>query len=170
MSLAEEMLEQARFLASLDPHGPKQANLRRAVSSAYYAVFHLFSAEVSAQIISAGPAGLRQRTQRALSHSSMYKAAESFSKSGPRPSNLPPDINLTDPVSADLVKIAKGFKLPQDERHAADYDVVQSFDRIKVLALVETAEEIFTLWNTEKNSANAPVFLASLMFWQLWNK
>jgi uncharacterized protein (UPF0332 family) len=170
MSLAEELLAQARFLASLDPHSPTQANLRRAVSSAYYAVFHLFSAEVAAQIISGGPSGLRQRTQRALSHNSMYKAAESFSQSGVRPRNLPADIDLQGPVSTELTSIAKGFKQLQDERHAADYDVSQSFDRIKVLALVQTAEDIFSDWSREKSSGNAPVFLASLMFWQLWNK
>jgi hypothetical protein len=100
----------------------------------------------------------------------MYKAAESFSQSGTRPRNLPADINLPGPVSAELTSIAKGFKQLQDERHAADYDVGRSFDRIEVLALVETAEDIFADWNKEKTSGNAPVFLASLMFWQLWNK
>jgi uncharacterized protein (UPF0332 family) len=170
MSLADELLAQARFLANLDPHNPIQANLRRAVSSAYYAVFHLFSSEVAAQIISSGPSGLRERTQRAMNHNSMYKAAESFSQPGTRPRNLPADIDLAGPISADLVSIAKGFKLLQDERHAADYDVSQSFDRIKVLALVQTAEDIFADWGNEKASGNAPVFLASLMFWQLWNK
>jgi hypothetical protein len=100
----------------------------------------------------------------------MYKAAEAFSQTGTRPRNLPVDIELSGPVSAELISIAKGFKQLQDERHAADYDVSQSFDRIRVLALVQTAEDIFTDWNNEKNSSNAPVFLASLMFWQLWNK
>jgi hypothetical protein len=37
----EDLLEQAVRLAMLDVRRPKQANLRRAVSSAYYAVFHL---------------------------------------------------------------------------------------------------------------------------------
>jgi uncharacterized protein (UPF0332 family) len=170
MSLADELLAQARFLANLDPHSPIQANLRRAVSSAYYAVFHLFSSEVAAQIISSGPSGLRERTQRAMNHNSMYRAAESFSQPGARPRNLPADIDLAGPISEDLISIAKGFKLLQDERHAADYDVSQSFDRIKVLALVQTAEDIFAKWSNEKVSGNAPVFLASLMFWQLWNK
>ena len=36
----DDLLEQARILAKLDVKKPKQANLRRAVSSAYYAVFH----------------------------------------------------------------------------------------------------------------------------------
>lgn len=170
MSLADELLAQARFLASLDPHNPIQANLRRVVSSAYYAVFHLFSAEVAAQVSPAGPSGLRERTQRALNHNSMYKAAEAFSQSGARPSRLPADISLSGLLSPELISIAKGFLRLQDERHSADYDVSQSFDRIKVLALVQTAEDIFDGWRKEKTSGNAPVFLASLMFWQLWNK
>jgi hypothetical protein len=170
MSLADELLVQAQFLASLDPHSPTQANLRRAVSSAYYAVFHLFSAEVAAQIVSSGPSGLRERTQRALNHATMYKAAASFSQSGARPANLPADIVLSGPLSPELVSIAQGFKLLQDERHAADYNVNQRFDRISVLALVQTAEDIFDDWRKEKTSGNAPIFLASLMFWQLWNK
>jgi uncharacterized protein (UPF0332 family) len=170
MSLAEELLEQARFLASLDPHSSKQANLRRAVSAAYYAVFHLFSAEVAAQVSPLGPIGLRERTQRALDHKSMYKVAHAFSLSGARPSNLPSDINVPEQLSPELVSISKGFKRLQEERHAADYDVTQIFGRRKVLELVEIAESIFQDWNKERTSKNAPVFLASLMFWNLWNK
>jgi uncharacterized protein (UPF0332 family) len=37
----EDLLKQAVRLATLDIKKPKQANLRRAISSAYYAVFHL---------------------------------------------------------------------------------------------------------------------------------
>jgi len=37
----KDLLEQAVRLAKLDAKKPKQANLRRAISSAYYAVFHL---------------------------------------------------------------------------------------------------------------------------------
>ena len=50
MSLAEELLEHARFLANLDPRATSQANIRRAISTAYYAVFHLLAAEVAAQV------------------------------------------------------------------------------------------------------------------------
>jgi len=40
MSLHADLLDQAEQLAQLDPRRPKQANLRRSVSSAYYALFH----------------------------------------------------------------------------------------------------------------------------------
>ena len=37
----KDLLEQALRLAKLDAKKPKQANLRRAISSAYYALFHM---------------------------------------------------------------------------------------------------------------------------------
>ena len=37
----KDLLDQAVSLAKLDAKKPKQANLRRAVSSTYYALFHL---------------------------------------------------------------------------------------------------------------------------------
>jgi hypothetical protein len=48
MSLHANLLQQAEHLAQLDPTRPTQANLRRAVSSAYYALFHLLASETSA--------------------------------------------------------------------------------------------------------------------------
>jgi hypothetical protein len=41
MPFADDLLEQAYDLANKEPTNPKQASLRRAVSTAYYAQFHL---------------------------------------------------------------------------------------------------------------------------------
>ena len=41
MSLAQDLLDQADHLVNMDGANPKQASLRRAVSTAYYALFHL---------------------------------------------------------------------------------------------------------------------------------
>ena len=40
---ARDLITTARSLTELDPRQPTQANLRRAVSTAYYAVFHLLA-------------------------------------------------------------------------------------------------------------------------------
>jgi len=45
MTFAKDLLEQANHLARREQRKPKQARLRRAVSTAYYAVFHLLVAE-----------------------------------------------------------------------------------------------------------------------------
>ena len=45
MTLARDLLEQATYLSQREKTRPKQASLRRAVSAAYYAVFHLLNSE-----------------------------------------------------------------------------------------------------------------------------
>jgi len=47
MSLAKDLLDQANRLARSEKSKPKQASLRRAVSTAYYALFHLLIAEAT---------------------------------------------------------------------------------------------------------------------------
>lgn len=173
MSLAEELLEHARFLANLDPRTTSQANIRRAISAAYYAVFHLLAAEVAAQVSPDLPAGLRERTQRALDHGQMLTVAKAFSeagKAGSRPGNVPVDIQLPDRVSKELSSIAKSFKDLQEARLAADYDSLKRLDPTDAVTLVQDAERVFKDWKTEKGSNNAPVFLASLMFGKHWNR
>ena len=41
MPFPDDLLEQAYDLAQKEPANPKQASLRRAVSTAYYSLFHL---------------------------------------------------------------------------------------------------------------------------------
>jgi uncharacterized protein (UPF0332 family) len=171
MPLAEELLEHARFLANLDPRTTSQAHIRRAVSAAYYAVFHLLAAEVAEQVSPDSPAGLRERTQRALEHTHMGKVAKAFSQQGvTRVKDLPDDVVLPHPVSQGLALIGGRFKRLQDERHAADYDVSKKFDPADALTQVQEAEEVFKDWAVEKSSSNARVFLASLMFGKSWNR
>jgi uncharacterized protein (UPF0332 family) len=170
MSLADELLHQARFLAELNPGlPPKQVDLRRAVSSAYYAIFHLLCDE-TAQCVGAGlPLELRVKTQRALEHKDMYTVAGVFVKEG-KDKIDEKAIVLPGPISRRLANIANGFRTLQEQRHVADYDVLKSFDRVEVLELVATAEDAFADWNVERTTANAQVFLATLAFWKFWKK
>ena len=47
MSLPYELLELAKHLASIDNATYRQASLRRAASTAYYALFHLLVSETT---------------------------------------------------------------------------------------------------------------------------
>ncbi len=47
MAFADDLLEQAQPLAQREPKRPRQASLRRSVSTAYYALFHLLIAETT---------------------------------------------------------------------------------------------------------------------------
>ena len=54
MGFCVDLLAQARSLATSDAKKPKQANLRRAISSAYYALFHFLCEEVTKTFVGAG--------------------------------------------------------------------------------------------------------------------
>lgn len=169
MALASDLLEQAKFL-SLREVGrgrPRQASLRRAASTAYYAVFHLLAAEAAFQACPGSPRGLRERVQRALAHETMKQAANAF-----QAANLPRHVASVarSPVAQEIVAIAASFVLLQEARHKADYDLTEQFDRTRVQALVNEAEQVFRLWGQIRDTDDARVFLAALMFWKLWSR
>ena len=66
MSLHHDLLEQAKHLTGRERGRPKQASLRRAVSTAYYALFHLLVDEAT-RCWSSDPK-LRRLVGRAFSH------------------------------------------------------------------------------------------------------
>ncbi len=167
MFLPNDLLEQAQFLVLREPRKPKQASLRRAVSTAYYAVFHLLAASAAAQASPATPAGLSERIQRAVEHGAMKDAAKRF-ESG----NLPDHIRslIANPLPAQLIAIAQNFIRLQEERHKADYDLATRFERARAQDAVALAVQSFADWEMIRNTDEARVFLASLMFWKLWSK
>ena len=73
MALAEDLLEQAFLLLNKESKNPKQASLRRAVSTAYYALFHLLIQEASANW---SRKDMRDYLARAFEHGTMRQASE----------------------------------------------------------------------------------------------
>jgi len=167
MSLAEDLLEQAKFLVHRDPQKPRQASLRRAVSTAYYAVFHLLATSAADQASSATPPALRLRVRRALDHSEMKTAAQSFASS-----NLPRQIAplIRGALARELVSVADSFIRLQEDRHKADYDLDIRFDRAVTEEAVARATQVFRDWASVRETDGAKVFLAALMFHKRWNR
>ena len=76
MDLHEAFRHQAHALMVVDKTKPKPINLRRSVSAAYYAVFHLLVAEATARVVGAKTAGvvaddLRAQVTRWYGHAEM---------------------------------------------------------------------------------------------------
>lgn len=170
MPLAEELRKHAWTL--LDG-SPEEVQLRRAVSAAYYALFHLLSSAVAEQVSPDSPAGLRGRTQRALDHGQMASAAKSFSAPGRSPANLPEDIGFAGPISAKLANVAGSFVELQQARYLADYDLLDAAGEVNLpwaQGCLAKADSAFRDWNLEKSSEGARVFLAALLLWKQWSK
>ena len=162
MNLAGDLLEQAAHLVRRERRRPKQASLRRAVSSAYYALFHLLAAETAA-LVGRGLSSddLRARTARVLEHGNMQRACRAFS------TNLPPGLAAQISPSSDLQLVADVFVAAQQQRHRADYDTSARFERAEVEAQISDIADAFEAWKRIKNSLEARYFLMALLFYRI---
>lgn len=125
--MTSELLTTARLLAEARPPGPTQTDLRRAVSTAYYAVFHGLARTCADQVVGRGQAGSEEwdRAYRALDHGAAKQALL----------NLPPAAGEADKQFAEI------FARLQKARHRADYDPSAPFlPRARALELIGEAE------------------------------
>jgi uncharacterized protein (UPF0332 family) len=152
MSLAEDLLEQADHLARREKKRPKQASLRRAVSAAYYALFHLL---ISETVSNWRRADQRADLARAFEHGRMKSASQ-------RVVGLPlAGQNAT--VVRHLKVVAGAFSQLQQFRHKADYDIAAQWSRTEVLRTIELATEAFRSWRAIRAETAAQDYLLSLL-------
>ena len=66
--------------------------------------------------------------------------------------------------------VADGFVRMQARRHEADYDLAVLYTRTGTLNLIASTEEVFEVWASVRNTDEANVFLAALLFGNRWAK
>jgi hypothetical protein len=167
MALHHDLLEQADHLASRERLRPRQASLRRAVSAAYYALFHLLADEGARRLTPPQPSPLRRQVSRAFDHRHMREVCQEFKKPN-LPDNLRALLDL--PVETDLMAVANAFVALQNARHEADYDLSATFNRIEVLQKIAQVHSAFFSWQAVRGRPNATVFLAALLLRRHWRR
>jgi hypothetical protein len=167
MALHDDLLEQADHLASREPKKPRQASLRRAVSAAYYALFHALAADGARKLTPAQPTVLRPQVRRAYVHANMKEVCQQF-----RHPRLPDALTrlFPDPIEPELRTVAEAFVALQDARHQADYDFAMSLTRVDALQKVELARSAMRSWQAIRSNQNATVFLAALLLQRHWRR
>ena len=133
MAFAEDLLNDAHHLAARGGKNPKQSSLRWAVSTAYYAIFHLLIADF---VLNWRAKDQHARLGRMFDHGKMSQAVFKL-KGGP-----------LSPVEADLQKVIAAFGQLQKDRQTADYDVATIWSRIDVTNTLAIADEAFALWTS----------------------
>ncbi len=133
MTLGDDLIVTARHLAKARPSKPRQADLRRAVSTAYYAVFHALAHECADRFIGTNKVSRSgeawTQAYRALEHGFAKRQCERAPKQG---------------FPAKIVQFADAFTALQEERHRADYDPTATYTRAEVLIDVQTAQQAIT--------------------------
>ncbi len=149
---SNSLLEQANILARLDSGRPRQANLSRAVSSAYYGLFHLLCDDSAGFFVGrgAGNTSIRGLVARAFVHTQMKEACLDVQRRNPSPL-LQPFFAVHNPLgSPELQRVADAFVRLQAHRHRADYDTNNPFTRAEVLLIIQSTEQARDDWNTLK--------------------
>lgn len=161
MAFPEDLLEQAQHLARRELKRPKQASLRRAVSTAYYALFHMLIAEA---VRNWKRPKERTTLARMFDHGIMRRACDrkrsdldAYFKTNPPAA--PPRT-----AAKHLHLIAVTFILMQQDRHTADYDGSKKWMRTDTLAKVDSVALAFQSWKAVRNDATAQDFLVTLLF------
>ena len=155
MAYHDDLIEHAIFLSQLNlPNDPKQVDLRRSVSAAYYALFHLLTTEAAENWKNESQ---RIRFARMFDHGRM-KTCSSKVSSRPLP---------TDPaevvIATDLKLVADSFVTLQQARHTADYDNSKVWSRTQVYETIVQAEDAMTAWMVIREKAIAQDYLFDLM-------
>jgi uncharacterized protein (UPF0332 family) len=164
---SERLLAQALHLAKRDRFRPEQVNLRRAVSSAYYALFH---ALVGASCLRLAGPGVNTRAMRMVlartyTHTEMQRASRAFAQGQ---NGLPPDLRLAlagTEVSTSLRELAQLFQRLQDDRHEADYDLSVQWRRGDVLVQITAVGSCLEYLRRERSARDLRTYLTSILVW-----
>lgn len=160
MAFPNDLLEQARHLANREPKRPKQASLRRAVSTAYYALFHLLSIETAKNW--KRPAE-RATVARMLNHTPMSRICKAKRDELSTYFETRPASGRALDVLSHLHLIAKTFVEMHEHRQTADYNSAVKWSRTDVLEKIESVEAAFGSWRNICDEHEAQNFLVTLL-------
>ncbi len=147
-------------MAELYPANAHQPSLRRAVSTAYYALFHLL---ISDAVAYCGDPQLANALARIFEHGAMKSASDSKvseinSLFDPKPPGEPERT-----ITFHLHNVAETFGQAQNNRLDADYNLAREWHPGQVSLLVEEVEATFKSWDVVRSEKAAKDYLLSML-------
>lgn len=153
---------QAMIPVHLPPYPPPAppATLRRGVSTAYYALFHLLVSETMERVI-ADPL-LRTDMGRLIDHNPTRKVCKEYAEAERIGGAL--QLRNGDVIPDQLQSIAHAFGVLIEARHRADYDpaVGKDFTPNEAYTLLMTVEAAFLDWIVGQSDPATGKFLGKL--------
>ena len=156
MGLAEDLLVQAEHLAAYEGLSPSQASLRRAVSTAYYALFHLLVD--AAAVRWHGSPEARTGVERGFHHGAMKSVSRQFERQNWRDWH-----GRREPVPAVIRIIAGSFADLQEDRHLADYDNHEPWTLTEVEDILKATRLAFQHWDAVSADPMAGNYLLAML-------
>ena len=156
MGLAHDLLQLANRMAAYEGPNHSQAALRRSVSTAYYALFHLLTEDAGQRW--QGSIEAATGLERALNHGPMKATSIQFKNL-----NWKDWHGVVEAVPPALRSVSRAFINLQEERHAADYDNHVQWTITDVDAVLDTAAGAFQDWLSIRSHPMAGNYLLSML-------
>ncbi|HYL38704.1 MAG TPA: hypothetical protein VEV17_22495 [Bryobacteraceae bacterium] len=160
MSFPDDLLELAQHLADLYPDRPHQASFRRAVSTAYYALFHLLISDATANW--ARPE-LRAMLARCFDHGPMKTASKATIAEVTRVLKANPPEGREKTAAMHLRTVANAFIQAQQQRNDADYNIAKEWTPLEVASHLALVSDAFRAWKTIRDEPDAQAYLVLLL-------
>lgn len=165
---SEHLFDQAGELLTLFPgRKPRQTEIRRAISAAYYGLYHFVLKQAADEFVGARygtqspPAPVYVLAYRSASHTWLHSLCADVAKL-----NVPDRLKVYlngGSFGSDLRKFASGLADLQEKRHTADYDPSTSLNRTQALSAIASARSAIGLFQAVP-LAERRLFLALLLF------
>jgi hypothetical protein len=158
------LLEQAELLLAATPgRKPRQVNLRRSVSSAYYAVFHHVLTTVADEFVGKGLRGAGRYTlvYRSVDHAAIRRICNEAVAG--KPSSKLQKLLPADGFGRELSIFADNFLRLQKQRNDADYDSGLTFTSVDASFASFLAHQAIDEFNAASVEARK-LFLTILLF------
>ena len=160
MDLIDDFFSHAVRLASPGNRSDtEQIDFRRAVSAAYYAVFHLLTM-TAAESWAVGRE--RHRFARLFEHGKLKNA--SLALPAKLKERLGNNASPDDQKTADILgAIAKDFVALQQDRNSADYDNSRTWSYTEVEDVILRAHDLYLAWNTVSKTPLAESYFLDML-------
>ena len=159
----DHLFEQANKLITIQAGPPRQVDIRRAISAAYYATFHATITAAADQFI-----GITNRdtsryglVYRSVSHTWLRDLCKEVQK--PNLSNKFKPHAPTNGFGPNITAFAAAVVELQEKRHAADYDVMIRMNKSDAVLAISTARAALRRFN-KTSKARRLAYLSVLLF------
>lgn len=160
-----DLIRHANALIEAQRGAPKQVDLRRSISAAYYALFHCFLRAAANDLIGvtakAQKSAAYRLVYRAFDHSAMLRVCEDAAKAK-LPDKLAAALDR-EQFPREIQYAAKAFSYLQELRHKADYDPILRLYKSEALnASIRAAFAVQQFEAAEKEARQ--LFLLFMLF------
>ena len=148
------LLRLAEELGGIDAGAgqPRNTNLRRAVSTAYYALFHAIALNAARAALPGGDDNEVFGLTRYITHASINQVSK-YLAGATAPEHLTSVVTRLR-ENPELSTVGSTFVALHEKREEADYNHLAEFNRPNTLALVQRAERAVALVEGERESSD----------------